>query len=63
MIEVEYVNGKKNNISFWYWKRFLYIVVLDNFDVDIFYCIILWDKNLCLFLIDIGFFLYVNSLN
>lgn len=41
----------------------IFIVVLDNFGFDIFYCIILWDKNLCLFLIDIGFFLYVNSLN
>lgn len=59
MIEVEYANGKKNNTSSWYWKRFLYIVALDNSDVDIFHCIILWDKNLCLSLIDIGFFFHM----
>lgn len=41
----------------------IFIVVLDNSGFDIFHCIILWDKNLCLSLIDIGFFSYANSLN
>lgn len=37
----------------------IFIVVLDNSGFDIFHCIILWDKNLCLSLIDIGFFFHM----